>query len=638
MAGWFPLHCHSHFSLKDAIAKPEQIAKRVAELGHAGSALTDHGSVAGVPAFLRAMKDAGLQAIPGCEFYLSPEDAAVQSRANRATSHVCVLAKGQEGWKGLVQAVSRANQHFDVHPRLSLQQLAQFARGQWIVFSGHLGSDLANCLFTSPSRAHLARSREQARSLLRPDWMAAAKTMAQRYVSLFGRDDFYVEIQLLDSKGIPASAVVAECLRELASQEGLRKVATADSHYCRKEDASDHRLVVANGLTTTLKGIERKLLSIEDGSIHAFFACNDYYIPSLEEMARLHQQEELDATLEVASRCQPVSVSRRPMLPTFPCPKGKSPDDYLKELCRQGWRRKIQGKPDIGRYTERIKEELDVLIGAKLSSYFLIVQDAIGFAHKGLGSRTGPGRGSAAGCLVSYLLGITRVDPLEYDLLFSRFYSAARNDPKTGRYALPDIDTDFTVRARDRVIDYCRDKYGPDRVCQMATFTRMQGRGALKDVLRAHEAFSFEETNQITEHIPDESEISDHLQHMVEAGEEPSIITWALQDHPDKFAQWCKLGPDGHLEGELAPLFAQAIRLEGTRKSMGRHPSGVIIASESLADVVPMVYDPSSHQQIVGVDMRDAEDMGLVKFDFLATAVLDKIETAEAIIRTGRCN
>lgn len=240
---------------------------------------------------------------------------------------------------------------------------------------------------------------------------------------------------------------------------------------------------------------------------------------------------------------------------------------------------------------------------------------------------------SAAGCLVSYLIGITNVDPIKYDLLFERFYNAGRNT--ADRVALPDIDVDFEARYRQDVIQYLRDKYGADKVCQMSTFSRMQGRAAMKDVLRAHSRCSEEEANRITEFIPDESEISDQLQEMREETGEASIIRWALEHNGDKLKDWCYLDEAGELQGPLALDFAQAIRLEGTKRNMGKHASGVIISSEPLAEICPMLTDKSTGHAVIGVDMTDAEKMGFVKFDILGLQSLDKIHRAQNMIRKG---
>lgn len=203
--------------------------------------------------------------------------------------------------------------------------------------------------------------------------------------------------------------------------------------------------------------------------------------------------------------------------------------------------------------------------------------------------------------------------------------------------SLPDIDTDFTIKSRDTIIDYAREKYGKDKVCQMATFSRMQGRGAIKDVLRAHDRMSYEEMNLLTAAIPDEAEIADQLQEMREETGEASIIRWALENNPEALSQWAHLNDAGEIEGPLALDFAQAIRLEGTKRSMGKHASGVIICSEALADICPMVWDKSGGEPMVGVDMKDAEDCGLVKFDVLGLKTLDCLVDSESLIRTGKC-
>jgi DNA polymerase III alpha subunit len=223
---------------------------------------------------------------------------------------------------------------------------------------------------------------------------------------------------------------------------------------------------------------------------------------------------------------------------------------------------------------------------------------------------------------IMYLVG--KVDLVELD-------QPSKITP--GRSALPDIDTDFEIMRREEVIEYCRQRYGRDKVCQMATFSRIQGRGAMKEVLRAHQRCNSEDMNKITEAIPDEAEISDELQLMREETGESSIILWALQNNPDELKEWCFINDKGELDGAYALDFAQAIRLEGTKKSMSKHASGLIICSETLADIVPMVYDRSADEMMVGIDMRDAEDQGLVKFDILGLAALDKISMSERLIR-----
>jgi DNA polymerase-3 subunit alpha len=245
------------------------------------------------------------------------------------------------------------------------------------------------------------------------------------------------------------------------------------------------------------------------------------------------------------------------------------------------------------------------------------VQDIINNV-KERGWLAGPGRGSAAGCLVSYLIGITEVDPIEYDLIFERFYNEGRN---TDDYiSLPDIDMDVPSEHRDEVIDYIKEKYGQDKVGQMITFGRLQGRAALKEVLRINDAVSFMEMNTITDSIPDEAKISDQLELM----DDKSIIRWTLENEPDELKNWCIMDDDGNLSGSLSHLFEQAIKIEGTNKSQGKHPAGVIISKHRLADVCPMTVDKLG-DPIVAFEMTALEAQGHVKFDVLGIDLLSKI-------------
>ncbi len=649
---WFPLHTHSHFSLLDGLSQPHQIAERIEELGYEGCALTDHGTIAGCPGFLKALGKKKKKAILGCEFYLCQGDATVRDATNRNLSHLCVLARNLQGWKNLIRASSASYrpEHFYRKPRLDLEKLGAFAQGQYIVFSGHMGSDLANCMFKEPREAYSARTVAEAESMLRDDHEAVVAGYVARYQRLFGKENFYLEIQLIDRKNLPASEVVARVLRGAGKKLGVPRVATADSHYCRREDAVDQRAQLCVALDTTNAEVERRMAADEDISLGAFFRSSSYHIPSPDEMKEIHTEDELANALEIGKRCESYSVGGKPLLPAFPSDDGTSSNDRLRSLCDAGWKRKVGplfvnatatpwGNTEKD-YEQRLARELDVILNAKLSDtaylsdYFLIKADIIRYATDVLKTLVGKGRGSAAGCLTSYLSGITRVDPLKFGLIFERFYNSGRNAP--GRVALPDIDSDFCVEAREKVIDYIREKYGHDRVSSMATFSRMQGRGAIKDVLRVNGGCSFEEMNRITEWIPDEAAIADELQEMREETGEASIIRWALENNSEQLKEWAVLKEDGTIEGPLEIAFAQAIRLEGTKRNMGKHASGIIICSEPLADIVPMAWDRSAEQPYVGVDMRDAEDMGLVKVDILGLRTLSCLQGAQNIVRTGK--
>jgi DNA polymerase-3 subunit alpha len=328
-------------------------------------------------------------------------------------------------------------------------------------------------------------------------------------------------------------------------------------------------------------------------------------------------------------------ILSKPNLPTYECPKNMNPDEYLRELCRIGWRNKIADKipkEDHQIYIERIKNELEVLQGAGLSSYFLIVQDIVNYV-KNNNWLAGPGRGSAAGCLVSYLIGITSIDPIKYGLIFERFYSAGRNTKD--RVSLPDIDVDVPILKRESVISYIKDKYGHNNVSQMITFNTMKGRGSLKDVLRVYGNITFEEMNKITKHIPDEAKISDELQEMKEETGEASIIRWALENNADKLKEWCYIDENNELQGPLAKRFEQAIRLEGTKTNQSKHAAGIAMSSIYLNEICPMVYDSKNEQLIAGMEMQDLEAIGVIKFDILGIALLDKVMSISKLLLQG---
>lgn len=643
---WVPLHCHSHFSLLDGLSKPKQIAKRCIELGYESCAITDHGSVSGAVAFSSALK--GIKPILGCEFYISGLDASIQDKNNGLSnmSHLVVLAKNKQGWLDLIEANSEANDAniFYYKPRLDLNRLAKYAgRGNLISFSGHPGSDLANCIF-SKRDAYAAKTYQEALSYVQPDAERSARMLADKYNDIFGSGNFFIEIQLVDKERMPAQIVIAEILRAVSKNRRIPCVATADSHYPTRKDAEDQRILLCSALRTTLKEVREALVNNEEIGMSGFFQSDSYHMPSQVEMEALHEgyEEELHNADCIAQMCDKYDITSKPLLPKFECPNGMSEDDYMTELCRKGWVKKIGNKFSDrypkSIYVDRVKKELEVIKGAGLSGYFLVVQDYVNWARS-KGYLVGPGRGSGAGCLVSYLLGITMIDPIPNDLLFERFYNAGRNTKD--RVSLPDIDCDFPISRREEVIEYIKGKYGKDRVCQMVTFGRMQGRGALKEVLRVHDACSMAEQNLITQSLPHEHEISDHLEVMREADKaaggdgEASIIQWVLENDPNTVKEWCRLEDNGKLSGPYAQYFEQAIRLEGTFKSQGKHAAGIVIASEPLNKVCPMLYDKNGTDKIAAFEMGALEATGQTKMDILGVAILDKLAGVNDLLENG---
>jgi DNA polymerase-3 subunit alpha len=314
------------------------------------------------------------------------------------------------------------------------------------------------------------------------------------------------------------------------------------------------------------------------------------------------------------------------MLPKFLCPNNMSQEEYLTRMAREGYKKflsKKVGNDDAKRiqYGDRFRKELQVIKDADLFGYFLIVQDIIRHVEEDMGWLAGPGRGSAAGCLISYLVGITKIDPVEHDLIFERFYNAGRNTG--GHVSLPDIDMDVPGKKRDDVIEYLKKTYGNEHVSQMITFGRLRGRSAIKEVLRVNEACSFSEMNAITKSVPNEAEISDQLADMDD--EDRSIIRWSLLNRADELRDFCQISDDGKLEGDYAEYFQQAIDIEGTFKTQGKHAAGVVISKDKLKNVCPMIAQKGSTEKIAGLEMTDLEALGHVKFDVLGINLLDKL-------------
>lgn len=623
MKNYIPLHCHSMFSLLDGLSKPSQIAERCEEIGATSCAITDHGNIAGAIKFYTEMRKKNIKPILGCEIYICDKDPSIQEKENKDLSHFIVLAKNFEGWKNLIKLVSESNRpDFYYHkPRLNLEALARFCDGNMIGICGHLGSVLADKITDN--------------NAVIKDWKKIGQKNIDYLKEIFGKDNLFLEAQLMDSSNTILQKDLTETVRELGKITNTRIICTPDAHYTRKEDAIDQRILLCNNLKTTFPEISRKISSGEDVPLSCFFTSDNFHILSQEEMRSLHTEEEIENTNIVAEMCEQYNILSKPNLPPFDCPSGYNQDEYLRQLCRNGWRDKIADnidKNDQQVYVDRIKYELDVLQGAGLSSYFLIVQDIVSYVRQN-DWLPGPGRGSAAGCLVSYLIGITSIDPIKYNLMFDRFYNAGRNSKD--HISMPDIDVDVPINKREIIIEYIKNKYGKDKVSQMVTFNTIKGRGALKDVLRVYGNITFDEMNKITKNIPDEAKIADELQEMKEETGEASIIRWALENNPDKLKEWCHIDENQELQGPLAKRFEQAIRLEGTKSNQSKHAAGIAISATPLNETCPMVYDSKNKQLIAGMEMQDLESMGIIKFDILGIAMLDKIMTIKDILKNG---
>ena len=614
MKHYTPLHLHTHYSLLDGLSKPEDVAKRCHKLNMTSCAVTDHGSISGCINFFQTMKHNKIKPILGVELYISDQDSNIQSKENRKLSHMLLLSKNLAGWKNLIEIVSESNRpdNYYYKPRLDIAKLKdKLSQGNIIGMSGHPGSYLANKIYKEDQFVSDSQIEKEVGELS----------------EIFGKDNFFVEIQLMDQEN-EYQQIIGNKLRDICNLNKIPKISSIDSHYCERYDAVDQRILLCSNLKMTLPQVASKLSAGESFGLDSFFKSDSYHLLSHEEINDVNTEDEIDNTNLVDNMCEDYDILETPNLPDFKCPEGYDPAQYLRQLCRDGWKNKIANNVDKelhSQYVDRIKYELDVLQGADLSSYFLIVQDIVNHVRdkKWL---PGPGRGSAAGCLVSYLIGITAIDPIKYDLIFERFYNAGRNTG--GRVSMPDIDVDVPMDQREHIIDYIKDTYGQDKVSQMITYNTLKGRGALKEVLRVYSNISFEEMNQITKHIPDEAKIADELQEMKDA----SIIKRALENNSKPLNDWCHL-KDDKLVGPLAKRFEQAIRLEGTKCNQSKHAAGIAISQNSLSTICPMIYDTKTKKNIAGLEMNDLESIGVVKFDILGIGLLDKMMGVQSLLQ-----
>jgi len=615
-----PLHVHSEYSLLDGLSKTSQIASRIKDIGATSCALTDHGTVSGAVDFVKTMKDNGLKPILGCEVYICYGDSQDRTPDNKRLFHQVILAKNLEGWKTLLELVAMSNHpdRFYHKPRISFNDIKKVDTSNLITFSGHLGSYLANAISKDDK--------------VLPNWQQLGIDAVNLQKQLF--KNFYVEIQLVDSERNKFSKEVAECLREVASITNTPCVATPDAHYARREDAIDQRVLLCTSLKKTLGQIKMDIKQGNSVGLQCFFESDNFHIPSFEEMQGWHTEEEIENTNKIADMCDDYSILSAPNPPTFKCPGGMTPDDFLRHLCRQGWKKKmahIDDEEELKVYGERVNHELEVFLSCGLSSYFLIVRDIIKFCHEN-GYITGPGRGSAAGCMVSYLIDITQIDPIPADLLFERFYNAGRNSP--GKISWPDIDIDVPKEARPKVIEYIRDKYGEENVAQIVTYTTLKGRSALKRVMHAVGGISFTEQNAMTKYILDEAKIADELQEMKEELGTSSIIRWCIENNPNRFKDWVQIDENGEFIGDRAEIFKQAIRLEGTKIIQSKHAAGVVVSPYKISETCPMVRSTDANDKgyIAGFEGPSCEEVGLLKIDVLGITMLDKVMSVADIL------
>ena len=562
------LHVHTEYSLLDGSNKIKEYVTRVKELGMDSAAITDHGVMYGVIDFYRAAREAGINPILGCEVYVAPGsrfDREVGSGDDRYY-HLVLLAENNQGYSNLMKIVSKAFvEGFYYKPRVDLELLEKYHEGI-IALSACLAGEVAR---------YLARGMYE-----------DAKIVALCYQDIFGKGNFFLELQ---DHGIPEQQTVNQQLLRMHRETGIDLVATNDVHYTMAEDAEPHDVLLC--LQTQKKLSDENRMRYEGGQ---------YYVKSPEEMARLfpYALEALENTHKIAERCHVEIEFGVTKLPKYDVPDGLTSWEYLNKLCYEGLEQRYH--PVTEELKKRLDYELSTIKNMGYVDYFLIVWDFIKYARDN-DIMVGPGRGSAAGSLVAYTLGITQLDPIRYDLLFERFLNPER-------VSMPDIDVDFCFERRQEVIDYVRRKYGDDCVVQIVTFGTLAARGVIRDVGRVLD-MPYAQVDTIAKMIPQELNIT---------------IDKALGMNPE-------LRKAYEEQDDIHRLIDLAKRLEGLPRHTSMHAAGVVISQKDVSEYVPLsrAQDGSIVTQFT---MTTLEELGLLKMDFLGLRTLTVIQNAVKMV------
>jgi len=609
------LHVHSLYSW-DSFSKIEDIVKFVKADGQTAVALTDHGNMSNCVDLCKACEKEGIKPIYGIEFYICQDSKSAKEKnnENRKLDHLVVLAKNKTGFQNLCKLTEYAANNFYYYPRIDEEALFNHSEGL-IVICGHLGTALANIIFYNNEGVSMCETLECADQYLLPTYEEEFIEICSRYKNVFGKD-FYVECQLFDQDDMLQQALGLTLFR-LAEQHGFQSVGTGDSHYIDESDAPAHKTFVAIKQNTQVKYLDDI----------PYFTSGKYGLITNEVANKCYPQKLLDATQEIVDKIEDYDITSKPAIPKF------SDDDNakLKEICYKVLEEQYDNDPI---YKKRLETELELICSSNLSGYFLIVQDYVQWAIN-QGMLVGPARGSGGGCLTGFFLGITSLDPIKYNLLFERFYSVDR--AKAGQ--LPDYDVDFPTSRRDDVIRYITEKYGEEHVVQAVAFGKLQGRGALKDVLRVYQVCDHTTMNKVSELIPAKDKISDKLEEFSKREGTDSLLLYTLKEEPELLHDYCRVETDesgnNKLVGEWAKYFKLAIQLEGAIKSTSSHPSAVIISDLPITSNAPITRDQKKNKNICALDMYSFEDVSLVKFDILALKNLDCLMELNNILQSN---
>src|SRR6202049_1645095 len=575
------LHCHTDYSLLDGACEIGQLMDLVVQQKMPAVAMTDHGNLFGAVEFYNKAVEKQVKPIIGCEVYVSQQGLATRSENDRY-NHLVLLCETQEGYRNLLKLVSTSFlEGFYYKPRIDKDLLARHSKGL-IAMSACLRGDINETI--------MANRYEE------------AKRLAYGYADMFGKENFFLEIQ---DHGLDQDKVVVPQVHRLSQETRIPLVATNDSHYMRKEDARAHEILLCIQTGKTMSDPQRMR-----------FTQPEFYLKTRDEMLAMfgELEESLDRTWEIAQRCQVNLEKVKEPFPKFDVPAEHTTDTYFEYVARQGFEKRRGRletlrkagalKHDLPEYVERLDREIRMIQQMKFAGYFLIVWDFIRFA-KSRGIPVGPGRGSAAGSLVSYSMDITDIDPLQNGLLFERFLNPER-------ISMPDIDIDFHTRRRGEVIQYVTEKYGREQVAQIITFGTLGARTAIKDVGRVLD-ISYADVDRITKLIPTQLNIK-----LKEAMQQEPAIEEAARKDP-----------------RLQEVLEVACKVEGMARNAGMHAAGVVISPVPLNELVPL-YKTNKDEIVTQYDMVGLEKLALLKMDFLGLTTLDIIQDALALIERHR--
>ena len=570
MSGFVHLHTHTEYSLLDGAARISDLIKRTKDLGMDSLAITDHGAMYGVVDFYKEAKNQGIKPIIGCEVYVAARTRFDKTHEyDSRYSHLILLCENEIGYKNLIKIVSAGfTEGFYYKPRIDFDLLKEHKEGLIA---------LSACLAGELPKAILAENIE------------GAKEIAKRYLDCFGKDNYFIEIQ---DHGLKEQKMSNPILINIAKELGIGLVATNDVHYVNKEDAEAQDVLMCIQMDRTIDDPERMK-----------FETVEFYLKSPNEMSGLfaYAPDALENTVKIAKRCNVDFDFSNRHLPSYAVPDNKAPFEYLRELCYSGLKERYESIDSS--LTDRLDFELSVINNMGFVDYFLIVWDFIHYA-KNNGVMVGPGRGSAAGSIVAYTLGITGIDPIRYNLLFERFLNPAR-------VTMPDIDIDFEPEGRQKVINYVVEKYGSDKVSQIITFGTMKAKLAIRDVGRALN-IPYTEVDRVAKLVPND------LKMTIEKALDISDELKDLYNSDEK----------------IKKLIDMARKLEGLPRHKSTHAAGVVITEEPTVSYIPL---QTNDEAVTTQFVKDTvEELGLLKMDFLGLRNLTIIENAVKIIERNK--